>query len=161
MEIFDFASCDRLKQLYDLLFHFLVIHDEDVLSSTFDRASPYHVKADSIANAYRVSNGNIILFHVSDYLDNFLSIKDLTISNQNHIPYILMHLFLNFDDIEQRISDFSSAKISIEIFNLFDRLLHITIVILDTSLKHPLKFAPEADNVEDRAFGKRLKEQDQ
>lgn len=108
-----------------------------------------------------MSSSHVILFHIRDDLYNFLSIKDLTVSNQNHISYILMHLLLNLDYVQQRIRYFGSPKVSIKIFDLLDSLLNVFIVILDTGLEHPLKIGPEANDVEDRVFGKRLKEQDE
>ena len=65
---------------------------------------------------------------------------------------VILHLFLNLDDVKERLSYLSATEISFKIFNSTDCILDITVRVSDTSLMHPLEFASKRDDVEDRVL---------
>lgn len=78
-EVVDFAGSDAFQQMDDLLFHFIVVHDEDMLSTSLDGSSSDHIEADSVSNTDCVSRCDVVLFHVGDDLNDLLCVTDLSV----------------------------------------------------------------------------------
>ncbi len=103
-----------------------------------------------------MSSRHIVFLHLLNNLDHFLNIKHLTVSNENHISYMLAHLLFHLNNIQKRLGNLSPSKISIKVFNLLDSLLYVRVIVFDAGLKHSLELASETNNVKDRILRKRF-----
>ena len=60
--------------MYDLLLHFLVVHNKNMFASTFNRSSSNHIKADSVSNSHGVSGADVVMLHTCYQLYDLLSV---------------------------------------------------------------------------------------
>jgi hypothetical protein len=155
-KIFYFTGSNALQQLNNLLLHFLIVHNKDVLSSTLYGTPSNHIKAHSISDTNRVGSCYIVLFHIWNDLYHLFGIWNLAISYKDDMTKITAHLLLNFNYIKQRRSNLSSSEVCVKWIKHFNCFLNILIIISNTLFKHSFKITAKANNVEDGVLRKRL-----
>lgn len=132
-----------------------------MLASSFNGSSSYHIETHAVANTDCMDGGNITLLHLSDNLNDLLRVRYLTVSDQYHMSHIILHLFLNVDDINQGIEDLCPTKISLEVLDQIHCFLDGLIVVLYTLFEHSFESWPETDNVEYGIFGQWFQEENE
>jgi len=94
-----------------------------MFTTAFNSSSSDHIKADAVSNADRMSCCHVIDLHIGNDLNNLFRIAHLSISEQNDMPNIVFHGFLNLDDAHERLCYFCASEVSIKAFNETDCFL--------------------------------------
>lgn len=139
----------------NLFFHLLFIHDEHKLTSSLLSSSLYHVERNSISNTNHVCSCDKFIIHRFYYLDNILSVTDLTVSDNDDMSLVIGFLFLFFiDNIDQRRWNLCSTVIGLERLKILNSLLDDLVAVFLTLSKQSVEFWSETDDVKIRVLRK-------
>jgi len=135
-EILDFAGGDGLQQIDDLLVHFFVVHDEEVLAAALDGSPSNHIKTDAISNANGMSSGDVTVFHLGNDLDDLVGVGHLSVCQKDNVANVVLHFFFNVDDVQEGIHYLSPSEICLKVLDLGNRLFEVLVGVGNAGLEH-------------------------